>query len=261
MKVFAGGSHSINDVLSLPNRRVLDEAIYYEEEILVGDCPGADAAIQKYLLQRDYLDVTVYASGTTARNNLGGWEEKLVSFDPTLTGRDFFRQKDIQMALDCDRAVMAWDGKSLGTRQNVLDLMALGKRVDNLLWRCEEDEWYYMDDSVDAELLFGFDCFQTPISIWLDDLRPAPEGFVHARSVPEAKLYIETAEDNGIPVKVIDCDHDLGIYARLGGDGIKLLDWLAERETLYPVALHTMNLVGKENMQRLLDRYWKPSPN
>ena len=47
------------------------------------------------------------------------------------------------------------------------------------------------------------------------------------------------------------------MYAQLGGDGIKLLDWLAERETYYPIALHTMNPVGRENMQRLINRCWK----
>lgn len=42
-----------------------------------------------------------------------------------------------------------------------------------------------------------------------------------------------------------------------GGDGIKLLDYLAETEQYYPVKLHTMNPVGRENMQRLINRYWE----
>ena len=32
--------------------------------------------------------------------------------------------------------------------------------------------------------------------------------------------------------------------------------WLAERGTYYPIWLHTMNPVGRENMQRTIDRYW-----
>ena len=55
----------------------------------------------------------------------------------------------------------------------------------------------------------------------------------------------------------IDCDHDLGEYARDGGDGIKLLDWLAEHGLFYKIYLHTMNPVGRENMERLIRRYWK----
>ena len=36
----------------------------------------------------------------------------------------------------------------------------------------------------------------------------------------------------------------LGDYAYDGGDAIKLLDYLAERETFYPVEIHTANPVG-----------------
>jgi len=256
MKLFVGGSQSIRDITDLPNRRILDSAIYYGDEILVGDAPGADMAIQEYLARRKCVDVTVYVSGEKTRSNAGGWEVKQIEYDPALTGYDFYRQKDIAMILDCDCALMAWDGNSKGTRQNIIDLAALGKRVDNMLWENEFDEWYYLDGSIDERLLFGKERCGSPLSLWLDDLRPAPEGYFWCRSVNEAKLCIETAESYHEKISVIDCDHDLGIYAKLGGDGIKLLDWLAERETYYPVKLHTMNPVGRENMQRILNRFW-----
>ena len=109
------------------------------------------------------------------------------------------------------------------------------------------------------------------MKIWLDDVRPAPNGYVLCKSVNEAKRTILEAEDevkfainqclsNRImdwTIEVIDCDHDLGDYAYDGGDGIKLLDWLAETKRFYPIELHTMNPVGRENMQRLIDRYWE----
>ena len=91
------------------------------------------------------------------------------------------------------------------------------------------------------------------VKIWLDDLRPAPEGYIWCKSVNEAKRIIVSAEES---ISVIDCDHDLGDFAYDGGDGIKLLDWLAENELFYPVRLHTMNPVGRENMMRLVERYW-----
>lgn len=94
------------------------------------------------------------------------------------------------------------------------------------------------------------------MKIWLDDLRPAPAGFIWCRSVNEAKKAIAENETS-LAVELIDCDHDLGDYAADGGDGIRLLDWLLERGTLYPIALHTMNPVGRENMRRMLRRYWK----
>ena len=75
------------------------------------------------------------------------------------------------------------------------------------------------------------------IRIWLDDLRPAPEGYIWCRSVNEAKRLIGSLGADR-KITVIDCDHDLGDYASDGGDGIKLLDWLAENERFYPIALH-----------------------
>ncbi len=95
------------------------------------------------------------------------------------------------------------------------------------------------------------------VKIWLDDVRPAPEGYLLACSVNQAIALIETAEKAGAGIEIIDCDHDLGDYYPDGGDGIKLLDWLCERQTFYPIALHTANPVGRENMLRLLRRHWR----
>ena len=51
--------------------------------------------------------------------------------------------------------------------------------------------------------------------------------------------------------------HDLGDYFPDGGDGIKLLDWLCERQTFYHIALHMANPVGRDNMLRLIKRHWR----
>lgn len=55
---------------------------------------------------------------------------------------------------------------------------------------------------------------------------------------------------------MLDLDHDLEILQVRAGDAIKLLDWLAERETFYPVEIHTANPVGRANMESVLARYW-----
>lgn len=98
------------------------------------------------------------------------------------------------------------------------------------------------------------------MKLWLDDIRPIPKGYTHhAFSVNQAKFMIESAEELfkfGETIEVIDCDHDLGDYASDGGDGIKLLDWLVERGTFYPIRLHTANPVGRDNMQRVINRFW-----
>lgn len=94
------------------------------------------------------------------------------------------------------------------------------------------------------------------VRIWLDDLRKAPPGYRWCKSVNAAIRCIKLCEKAGCHIELIDCDHDLGDYAEDGGDGIKLIDWLTERESFYRVELHTMNPVGRENMQREIDRYW-----
>ena len=94
------------------------------------------------------------------------------------------------------------------------------------------------------------------MKLWLDDLRPVPYGYEGATSVNEAKKLIQEAEHNGIEIEALDLDHDLGDYADPGGDAIRLLDWLAERGTFYPVEIHTANPVGRANMERILARYW-----
>ena len=93
-------------------------------------------------------------------------------------------------------------------------------------------------------------------NIWLDDIREAPTNFIHVQSVNEAKSLILKLENDGIKINCLDLDHDLGDYANDGGDAIKLVLWLAETERFYPIKLHTMNPVGRQNMQALIDRYW-----
>ena len=94
------------------------------------------------------------------------------------------------------------------------------------------------------------------MKLWVDDLRPVPEGYMGARSVNEAITLITEAESKGMEIEVLDLDHDLGDFAADGGDAIRLLDWLAERETFYPVEIHTANPVGRANMERVLARFW-----
>ena len=94
------------------------------------------------------------------------------------------------------------------------------------------------------------------MKIWVDDLRPVPPGYTGTRSVNETIALIEKCEMENIKIELLDLDHDLGDYAADGGDAIKILDFLAERESWYPIRIHTANPVGRANMQRMIDRYW-----
>ena len=128
------------------------------------------------------------------------------------------------------------------------------------------------------------------MKIWLDDVRPAPEGYVWCKSVYDAigiigaseravacrQWEIDTAQFPSFHggytpivenvqksmeahrIELIDCDHDLGDYAKDGGDGVKLLDWLEETGRNYPIRIHSANAVGVENMRRVIERNgWK----
>ena len=94
------------------------------------------------------------------------------------------------------------------------------------------------------------------VKIWVDDIRPVPGGYEGTKSVEETIRLIEEIESEGGEILLLDLDHDLGDYARYGGDAIKILDYLVERETYYPIKIHTANPVGRANMNRMIERYW-----
>ncbi len=94
------------------------------------------------------------------------------------------------------------------------------------------------------------------MKIWLDDIRKAPQGYTHTKSVNETISLIQKVEAEGEVIELLDLDHDLGDYYSDGGDAIKLLDWLAERQTFYQISIHTANPVGRANMERMINRYW-----
>ncbi len=96
------------------------------------------------------------------------------------------------------------------------------------------------------------------MKLWIDDVRPAPDGYVWARSVRAAKWTIQMHEwrckagFSPIHIELIDIDHDAGDYACDGGDYIKLLDWLEETGRNYPIHIHSMNPVGVANMRAII---------
>lgn len=106
------------------------------------------------------------------------------------------------------------------------------------------------------------------MKLWIDDVRPAPEGYVWCHSVYRAMKEIQAAERGledafGIvktpeDIELIDIDHDAGDYFQYGGDYIRLLDWLEETGRNYPIRIHSMNPVGVANMRAIIQRNgWK----
>lgn len=96
------------------------------------------------------------------------------------------------------------------------------------------------------------------IRIWIDDVRPAPDGYVWCKSVDESKEFIIWCECTEQHIELINIDHDAGDFACDGGDYIEVLNWLEETGRNYPIRIHSMNVVGRENMRRIIQKNgWK----
>lgn len=87
--------------------------------------------------------------------------------------------------------------------------------------------------------------------LWIDDTRPAPNSWLWCKTVNVAKKVIEANSDS---IDLISIDHDAGSYSWAGGDYIKLLDWLEETGRNYPIHIHSQNVVGRMNMERICRR-------
>ena len=109
------------------------------------------------------------------------------------------------------------------------------------------------------------------MKLWIDDLRPAPDGYVWLKSTREVLYFLKSyivfynstraliRENETFPkIEVIDIDHDSGQYYKEGGDYIEVLNWLEEYHLNYPIHIHSMNPVGVENMRAIIQKNgWK----
>src|SRR4051812_24744480 len=99
--------------------------------------------------------------------------------------------------------------------------------------------------------------------IWLDDVRPAPDGWEWCKTAEDAIMIIRVdafMNDVGTPhltqISDISLDHDLGEGVKTGYDVVKELEWCVAHCQGYRVpniTIHSMNPVGRENMQRAID--------
>lgn len=133
-KVFISGTAGFGAkaITALPNgvEIELDKIMKWHKHVLIGDCQGIDTLVQSYLLVHGYENVTVYCSGTRCRNILNPrWNIKRIAVPVDVTGRAFFAVKDKAMADDADYGLAIWDGKSVGTRNNIRNLKAQHKDV------------------------------------------------------------------------------------------------------------------------------------
>lgn len=126
--VFLSGSRHLSRLNNTIKAR-LNNMIEKGLLILVGDANGADKAMQQYLTDTHYGNVVVFCAGETCRNNIGNWGVTKVSVAPKIKGRDFYTEKDKEMAAKADYGFVLWDGKSSGAINNVFELLKYGKQV------------------------------------------------------------------------------------------------------------------------------------
>lgn len=121
-----GGSLKIGN-LSEEVQDFLRSAMEQRDHFVVGDAPGADALFQKILKDAGATNVEVFFSGAKPRFNLGAWRE--VHIDSGLKGKGHAMHgaKDRKMVEDSDKGIFAWDGISVGTITNAIDLIGRGK--------------------------------------------------------------------------------------------------------------------------------------
>jgi hypothetical protein len=112
-----------------------------------------------------------------------------------------------------------------------------------------------------------------PIDLWLDDVRPAPDGWVHVKTVDEAKEYLL----RGV-VRRASLDHDLGACSKCWdagakkwlethdyqsmphcehvGTGYTLVCWM-EENNCWPAEMpivHSANPIGCAKMKAVIER-------
>jgi hypothetical protein len=88
--------------------------------------------------------------------------------------------------------------------------------------------------------------------LWIDDLRPAPEGWQWATDSFSAIAHLDKARLKGWQVEAVSFDHDLG-----GDDTTRpVVLWMCENE-FWPEKcyVHSMNNVGREWLTGMIDRY------
>lgn len=87
------------------------------------------------------------------------------------------------------------------------------------------------------------------MKLWIDDIRPAPDGFIWCKSVNQAKAAITAYEhQHSYDNILIDLDND-------GEDYCKILDWLEEKnivDTGYFFKIHSKNPIGIIKMEDII---------
>lgn len=102
------------------------------------------------------------------------------------------------------------------------------------------------------------------MNLWIDDMRPAPEGYIWIKTVSAAIItcieesYLSYSGKMCLYLGDISLDHDAGEFGP--PDYICFLEWLEEKQQVEgwkidaTFHIHSMNPVGRENMMRIIKK-------
>lgn len=101
------------------------------------------------------------------------------------------------------------------------------------------------------------------INIWLDDIRPAPDGFIWVKNVAElTNFYNKCVLDTKQKINIISLDNDLGEGMP---EGYKFLDYIEPRVILAgdplpaEIRVHSANPVARKRMEMVIDNLYRKS--
>lgn len=129
MEIFIAGTHTIAE-LPRPVKLQISAICDKGWRVLVGDYFGLDLAVQRYLVDMHYDNVTVCAPFGRAYNNVGGWLVKYISPPahpaPGITKSHW---KNRAMAESADCGLMVWNGGKGITLENIAYMARCHKPV------------------------------------------------------------------------------------------------------------------------------------
>lgn len=124
--IYVAGSHSIAELpqfVCTKLKSVIDKGYH----VLIGGETGADEAVQRWIAEKSYRRVVVYADNTMPFCNVGAWDMYCVGAGYAL--QPLLHRADIGMIKDADAGLILWDGCSQGTQAKAMQLLAYNKTV------------------------------------------------------------------------------------------------------------------------------------
>lgn len=97
----------------------------------------------------------------------------------------------------------------------------------------------------------------TTLNIWLDDIRPAPEGWTWCKTVSELMPYLHAFRENRLDISRLNLDNDLGPEQMEGYTVLDTLEqWQAEAPALRlpDITVHSANPVAVARMRKVMER-------